>query len=449
MIGKRSFCISFLISLLAVLPAMAWSPAGVEPEPLLSFHSSSTTAPMSGSLWLQPRLSREVQVSVSSTSEIDHFDPDAAYNSRHDEYLVVWRNSWYEGPSNIEARGISARGELQPPFIVSTGIHDCWQPSVAYNADDDVYLVVWPYNANGDRQTREIWARVVDRKGDYVTPALRIAGETGKSLGIPRAVWNSKHNQYMVVWSVWDLATFSPTQVVYAELSTTLAKLHETIVASDNQPRDADIAYDPSSDAFLIVWREQYASGDTEILAAQFKGSPGILVDPPGPFVVRSVGERSATPRVATNQNGRYLVARNIYAYIPDLWDRWGVRVDILDATGSWIGELVLWDGADLVRPFVMADPGSVDDYFTLFEANYAVNSTVSLENFGDTFHGAWPLPITADEGLAYACPAGAMGGANSILVYEAIDPSDPQALRHIYARIFSAYPRYLPILLR
>ncbi|MBN2677438.1 MAG: hypothetical protein JXR32_05170, partial [Anaerolineaceae bacterium] len=93
----------------------------MEPGESLTVHSS--------------RLSSEIQISLPTTAECDRTFPSVAYNWRHDEYLVVWQNTWWPGEHNdIYARRVSGSGELLSWFAVSFGSNEREQPSVTYNA---------------------------------------------------------------------------------------------------------------------------------------------------------------------------------------------------------------------------------------------------------------------------------------------------------------------------
>jgi hypothetical protein len=90
--------------------------------------------------------------------------PAIAYNTRHDEYLVVWVNSWPGGHEDIYAQRISANGTfIGPWYCVSCGGNDRWAPSVAYDWDSDQYLLVWMYDASGSNSRWEVRGKSLPR----------------------------------------------------------------------------------------------------------------------------------------------------------------------------------------------------------------------------------------------------------------------------------------------
>ena len=109
----------------------------------------------------------EIQVSTSTNPETDRFFPAVAYNDNHDEYLVVWHNTWPDGRRDIYARRIDANGDLLSWFSVATGVKSKFHPAITYNSTNDEYLVVWMFDVNGDGSAYEIWGRTVGWNGAY------------------------------------------------------------------------------------------------------------------------------------------------------------------------------------------------------------------------------------------------------------------------------------------
>ena len=56
----------------------------------------------------EPRLGGEISISILDNQQSL---PAIAYNSIHDEYLVVWQNTW-GGNKDIYARRVNGRGQI-------------------------------------------------------------------------------------------------------------------------------------------------------------------------------------------------------------------------------------------------------------------------------------------------------------------------------------------------
>jgi hypothetical protein len=127
-----------------------------------AFPSSAARTP-SGNLSPNPapalyRLGSEVHISTpSSPLDANRHRPAVAHNWQHHEYLVIWHNQW-PGNRDIYAQRVSEDGALVGPwFAVSAGAGDRFHPTVAYNATNDEYLVIWQYEVSSG--VYEVWGR--------------------------------------------------------------------------------------------------------------------------------------------------------------------------------------------------------------------------------------------------------------------------------------------------
>ncbi len=79
--------------------------------------------------------------------DVDNHSPAVAYNSHHDEYLVVWYND--RGPTrDIFARRVRADGTLLSSFTITHNANFWnYNPDIAYSPKHDEYLVVWTYDS--------------------------------------------------------------------------------------------------------------------------------------------------------------------------------------------------------------------------------------------------------------------------------------------------------------
>ncbi len=125
--------------------------------------------------------------------------PRAAYNSKHDEYLVVWHNKWGGGNRDIYAQRVSGSGKLLSWFTVTAGPTSRAQPDVAYDPVHDRYLVVWVRDANGDGSNWDVWGRLVDWNAPGSYAEFRICDWTTKQWN-PRVAYAGTQQEFMVVW---------------------------------------------------------------------------------------------------------------------------------------------------------------------------------------------------------------------------------------------------------
>jgi hypothetical protein len=152
----------------------------------------------------------------------DAYYPAVAYNSQANEYLVVWwgdddTGSLVYGEFEIYGQRLSASGaevgtnDFRISDMGGTGDadYDAYYPAVAYNSQDNEYLVVW----QGDDDTGslvndeyEIYGQRLSATGgglgtnDFRISDMGGTGNTTYNALYPAVAYNSQDNQYLVVW---------------------------------------------------------------------------------------------------------------------------------------------------------------------------------------------------------------------------------------------------------
>ncbi len=427
-----------LLAVSGILPAVALAPAsdmssgGRDPDGLLT-----TTSHLNG----------EIQISPPTSPECDRYIPGVAYNRVHDEYLVVWHNTWPGNHRDIYARRVSANGQLLSWFSVSAGSNDRLQPSVAYNATTDEYLVVWMYDVNGDGSVHEIWGRVIAWNGAYQEAEFQVITWANRTFWTPRVAWNSYRNEYMVVWNAMDTTTTTPTDIAHAIFSDGGTKLYGAIISTAEQPHQVDITYNVAADEYLVVWRRMWTATDGDIRAARLGGFSGQVVTPPGEFTVNAATEDQRMPAVATNQQHRYIVFWE-HAYPGPCCD-WDIRGQELDVSGNLVDSTVLISASidDETSPAVAARPGTAWDYLAVWQRSATAGEQIWAYHRNDTNSKIFQVATAAF--WDHESPTVAWGRVASLIVYEGDSQGDPTVYRHIYGRRWVPNILYLPLVVR
>jgi hypothetical protein len=240
--------------------------------------------------------------------------PSVAYNSSRDEFLVVWHGETNSGGVEDEfeifGRLVSWDGDQDAPtFRVSfVGLpldpaYDAGYPDVAYNSSDDEYLVVW-YGEDDEggliEGEREIFGQRLNSNGDREPPNdYRISemGGTGNLVGSvepPAVAYNSDAHEYLVAWSGYtDVGGPVPEHEIFVQrLAPGLAELGITDqrisdiggigVSGFNTRWDIDVAYQPYSGDYAIVWSSNDMIGDLDTgefeVYYQFVSSEGLEI---------------------------------------------------------------------------------------------------------------------------------------------------------------------------
>ncbi len=428
-----------LLVVLASAPALAASsrPRVGQPTPL--------EAPSAGM-----RIGPEIKLSPDPDPHVaaDRYEPAVAYNHLHDEYLVVWTNVWPGGNSDIYARRVSRTGEILSWFCITTGTESRSWPAVAYNATNDEYLVVWSYEASS--MVYEIWGKIIPWNAPGTNPEFKIKSLTERSLWSPQVAWNSNRNEYLVIWNALDTtACFPPgtyNKIAGHRLSDSGTIYNPTspiIIDGVDLPQQPDLAYNATTDEYLVVWVRLYTATGYDIYGARVSGE-GALVNPPAQFVIMGTSDDEYHPAVATNGVDRYLVA---WEYVSS--GDHNVRATNLDEEGTVLGWACFAATVnDETNPDIAAAPGDIEDYFLVWHQSLTSGDQIWAWRITPTTP-IGPFAVASRLNWQSHSPAVAMGRPGYLIAYASDSLVDPAVDQHIYARLWWPEAAYVPLALR
>ena len=148
------------------------------------------------------------------------------------------------------------------------------QPDVAYNPDDDEYLVVfdWDFGGVGDRDVMFV---VVYGGGGISPMPLAVADDANWDDSNPAVAYNPDDGNYMVVWERRD--TSNVAQVYGSIVTDHVAGLPFSIKVGNADHLGPDAAYSTGAGRYLVVW-EDHGAGWTlppDIESASYDGTGG------------------------------------------------------------------------------------------------------------------------------------------------------------------------------
>jgi hypothetical protein len=450
MMIKRLLSVAFLISTVVLAVAgLSGHSAGASPGDL-----GSVLAP---AMYL---LGPELRISTPSTPLDAHRHlPAVAHNWPRSQYLVVWHNEW-PGNRDIYGQRVSESGQLVGPwFAISAGTGDRIQPSVAYNAWNDEYLIVWMKEVSSD--VYEIWGRIIAWNNSYQGPEFKIISWPNRSFYSPKVAWNSYRNEYLVVWNAFNTAiSFPPgvpNDIAGARISSGGSVLATNILTTYSAPHQVDLVYNVAMDeyflAFVVVHTQATTGNDIYGLRVNSDGTPRT---PPGLIKICEEEKDQNHPAVATNEQDRYMVVwEHEYAYNDhDIYGR-EYNADGSPA-GSWF-TISSWTEDDTV-PDLAASGGS-REWVTVWQRALPGGSGYSIHGFR---WGSGPNPVytylfDVINWVFYECknPAVAAGTPSYLIVYEELAPSPRAAstgltaYQHIYGRRWTPEAVFLPLVVR
>ena len=213
---------------------------------------------------------------------------------------------------------------------------DAISPDVAYNPDDNEYLIVWKGNGLtgvGQQRVQEIFGqRINAASGAEIGADFRISNmsDAGKGWGAdePQVVYNGTAHEYLVVWN--GTANYGAPDVafeIYGQRlsrtgseagadfrisnATDLGKVNTSFARASTH---ADVAWNSAGNQYLVVWSGAGESGETikTEVYGQLLAATGTSVG--NDFRISSTSDQGSNfsasgPVVAYNSvNNRYLV---------------------------------------------------------------------------------------------------------------------------------------------
>jgi hypothetical protein len=291
---------------------------------------------------------------------MEQHSPDVAWNSRRNEYLVVWVRD-----EVIYARRVGLTGQLLGSELVvnSATQFSSGDPAVAYASTSDAYLVVWVYQhvGGGVIQHSSVVGRMLSSNGQPQGGQFYISQDTqGNARFAPELAYNRSRNEHLVVWMQWDI--FAAHDDIRGRRVTGNGDLlfPESIgIATGPEqqltPAVGAIATHPGEGGrYLVTWVQQGAQN--QVLARRLGADtnpqgPSLLLGPSDPF------DYGPAAVYGNEQTGTYVAAWRI-TYIQPFFGR-EIHAREITMDGDLAGGEEVLEGSGSNWPDVAAGAGS------------------------------------------------------------------------------------------
>jgi hypothetical protein len=197
-------------------------------------------------------------------------DAPSAFNSARGEYLAVWLGQ-DSGPDGvILARRVRADGSPADAVIQVGGepTSVTGAPAVAYDSDHDEYLVVWTqaFDRGANGLSIEVFGRRLAGDGAPVAGTFRISTSPRSWGEHPAVAYDAERDRYLVAWSAalesgpdshWEPSAIHARTVVPGGAMGVQHRI--SLDATDGSNVMADhpaLAVDPDGDSFAVGWSE-------------------------------------------------------------------------------------------------------------------------------------------------------------------------------------------------
>jgi hypothetical protein len=396
-----------------------------------------------------PILSHEITVNSVDNGK---YVPSVAYNPVRQEFLAVWHTTWGGlGTRDIRGQRLSLTGKLLGTefTVYSNFTHDAFQPSLAYDPENDRYLVTFVYNTstnptNMATDNTDLYGQLVNGNGSLSGTAFSIITWPNQQL-VPKVVYaGGMQKQFVIVWNNTYTGgsplAYVSVKHINPDGSFTGAAASWTYSEGANNLVNPDITYNIHNNEFMVVWDR--VAGSDDIWAARLQGAYGTLGSP---FAVAGWTADESLPSVdACNVANKYLVA-------------WQSDQDTGGSDYAIYGYTINGDGS-LDTVFMIDDTTSPETQPDVACDASGRNFLVAYaQRWTSTYYGISARKVYPNASMETAFvitppgnhadrtkPAVVHGPSNFLVAWENI--RDSTTIQDIHARLVAFYAQYLPV---
>lgn len=248
--------------------------------------------------------------------------PDVAYSAKQDKYLVVFYERISATNYDIAVVPISWDGVPGSGYYIDYDADWDWYPAVAYNSQNDEYLVVWENCVSClGGNLRDIKAQRIRASDGMLLSWRYIASSPNIVRRLPDVAYNPTRNEYLIAYTRHSFGSTDGDIIgVRANHNLSWPVLSEFSITPSGLPPQDGVALAAGPNEYLAVWTEDYGT-KTSIWGRRVHGD-GALQS----FIslANDPGKHRVEPAVAYGDGGRYQVA---WRYIAGTWDVYGRHV--------------------------------------------------------------------------------------------------------------------------
>jgi hypothetical protein len=248
---------------------------------------------------------------IRNASSVVETESSIAYNSQDQEYLVVWQAESAGPVKEVWGQRLSRdRALLGSAFRISPA-NGGYNPDVTYDSAANQYMVVYEVGGN-------ICGQFVSNTGGLVGSEIKIAAayvHGAYHYHSPAVAYASTSDRYLVVFQyVWDLdgSTAIDARAYLSDGTPEDYAFEVGPYSATTFPDSPDVAYNQSRNEFLVAWHQTWTSTDHDIYARRVQMTGGAAVQGNAFYITASVND-DLYPAVAAisagTDEGRYLVA--------------------------------------------------------------------------------------------------------------------------------------------
>lgn len=181
-------------------------------------------------------------------------DPAIAYNSLHDEFLVVWVVDREDSTYDLWARRVKTDGSM-PSYFRLLSRQDILldRPSVAYNPVQDEYLVVFEHAKLSADLSYDVYGIRLSWDGEMISSMFSI-NYSVLSQEHPSIAYNSQQNQYLVAYHEQQEDSRVNIKLVLLDHEGVQMGYGEILSLLNEKRIDPEVVYNLAHNQYLVVF---------------------------------------------------------------------------------------------------------------------------------------------------------------------------------------------------
>ena len=336
---------------------------------------------------------------------IERTNPDLAYDPVNNRYLMVYQRSMIESSlDEIWGRFIDADGKQGTEFPISE-VDKCYNPKVAYNPENDTFLVIWYYE-----EDYLIYAQILDEEGNPYGELGNFAvwPETENGQNGPAVAANTSNGDYLIAWHE-QVGENNEGCEIFGRLlgkEGNPVEPYEGRLDLVSMPEDQEepvLAYSSAGDQYLLVFSDTIDHKDFDVKGLMFD-SEGEPIQEIEQILEIAVGDfNQYVPALAADDtNERFLVVweecygeepyngiNNIYGCFIDIDGTLGEKFPVYESEEHQCAPIVAYNSVDGTYMVVWQDAYNLLYAIDVNSEGSGIGEPVAIESEGEFVHAA------------------------------------------------------------
>ncbi len=211
-------------------------------------------------------------------------------------------------------------------YVTDTDVtYDANNSDVAYNSDDDEFLVVYRASNTSKSDYQVLGQRIDASNGNALGSSFVISGISLVDNSFnPKVAYDNTNKQYAVVWSAYT----TEFEVYLQRLNSDGTEIGVDTKISDMVHAEyPEIVYNSNDDEFLVVWEGRKTGSYNEIFGQRITAASGAEVGTDD-FIISTMGTNSTDSYIAKESKVKYNPTNNEYLVVWQGEDNTGSLVD-------------------------------------------------------------------------------------------------------------------------